>query len=613
MGLRYTTYRSLHELKKKIGILKKRHPINPLLRQFVSKDNWLRDTPLFVISEREEIDFNKIPNQELKNSVAQILSGNFLFFNFEWKFLGQEYDWITNPESDYQYDIGKHWSEISDFSETTGDIKYVWEKSRFTYLLTVIRNDFHNSEDHSEFVFSEIEKWIDSNPVNQGPNWYCSQEISLRIFNWCYALYFYKNSLALSEDLWNKIQNVIYWSLHHVYHNINFSRIAVRNNHAITETLFLALSNMLFPYIPETEKWAKRGRIWFEEEIAYQIYEDGTFLQFSMNYHRVVIQLLSFALSISERNKQPFSEETKNKAYKSLDFLYQCMQHENGFLPNYGANDGALFFPLSDMNYRDFRPQLNTLHKLLVGVYLYEDKVFKEDGLWMGVEDVILPRLYHRLEEKQGVLEFKFGGYYLIREYNTFTFIKCGVYKDRPSHADNLHMDVWYKGRNILCDGGSFKYNTEKAIVKYFAGTESHNTVMLDDFDQMLKGEHFIWIDWSQAINATINETETEYVFSGEVKCFSYLNKKIIHKRTVTKIKDKLEWLIKDEIRHKPFELKLRQLWHTTDDSVNFHSEGALEVVCQGWCSQYYGQCETTKQIEYTTTSGVVETRIKIL
>ena len=94
---------------------------------------------------------------------------------------------------------------------------------------------------------------------------------------------------------------VIYASVHHVYHHINFSRIAVRNNHAITETLFLTVSNVLFPFIPETKKWAADGKKWFEEEIDYQIYNDGTFLQFSMNYHRVVVQLLSLGTALFEK------------------------------------------------------------------------------------------------------------------------------------------------------------------------------------------------------------------------------------------------------------------------------------------------------------------------
>ena len=359
MGLRYTLYRVQHELEKKAGVLKRRHPIDPPVKKFVSLEQFRRNSPRFVIHEREKIAFEKHPNADLKNRAERIIRGEVPFFSSEWKDLGKDYDWITNPDNGYRYDINKHWSEIADFSSATGDIKYAWEKSRFTLLLTIIRNDYHHDEDHSGFVFDEIAHWIDANPVNRGPNWRCSQEISLRILNWCFALQFYKHSAALTEERWDKIQHVIYWSLHHVYHHIDFSRIAVRNNHAITETLFLTLSHMLFPFIPETKKWSEKGRKWFEQEIANQIYEDGTFLQFSMNYHRVVIQLLTLGISLTEMQGKPFSEGVYKKAHKSLNFLYQCAQDETAHLPNYGANDGAWFFPLSDTDYRDFRPQLN--------------------------------------------------------------------------------------------------------------------------------------------------------------------------------------------------------------------------------------------------------------
>ena len=93
----------------------------------------------------------------------------------------------------------------------------------------------------------------------------------------------------------------------HVYHNINFSRIAVRNNHAITETSMLFICGTLFPFLPNASKWKIQGKRWFEKEIIYQIYEDGTFLQFSHNYNRVVIQLLTIALIFAEINK--YSDE----------------------------------------------------------------------------------------------------------------------------------------------------------------------------------------------------------------------------------------------------------------------------------------------------------------
>lgn len=617
MGLRYILYRIQLELEKRVGILKRRHPAAPVIRHFITVKQWRFNTPIFVIGCRNSFDRVHIELENkavvtLKESVDRILGGEIQFFSGEWKDLGVNYDWLTNPSTGHKYDSGKHWSEIPDLSSDSGDIKYVWETSRFTWLLTLIRNDYHNDDDHSEFVFQKIESWIDSNPVNLGPNWICSQEISLRILNWCYALHFYKNSCALTEERWDKIQNVIYWSLHHVYNHIDFSRIAVRNNHTISETLFLSMSEVLFPFIPETAKWSRNGIKWFEQEIEYQIYEDGTFLQFSMNYHRVVIQLLSLGISIVTLSGKSFAEHIYEKAYKSVNFLLQCSDDKSGYLPNYGSNDGAWFFPLSSTDYRDFRPQLNTLHKLLTGTDLYEDALIKEDSYWMGVTSCVVEKPYLKIKVHYGLSSFVNGGYYLIRDKEAFSFIKCGSYKDRPAHADNLHLDLWYKGSNVLCDAGSYKYNTEETLIKYFSGTESHNSVMLGDYDQMLKGPRFMWFNWSQAINASLTENKTHYAFEGTVSCFTYLGKKIVHRRKVLKSKESLEWVVCDTIENKPNNLIMRQLWHSSFDSLVLDSDGTTQQTKQRWLSLYYGVKEKVTQREFSTYGNKIVTKIII-
>ena len=90
----------------------------------------------------------------------------------------------------------------------------------------------------------------------------------------------------------------------------------------------------------------KKGKKWFEEEIKYQVAEDGTYLQFSMNYHRVVVQLLTWAITLADRNGERFCDEVYKRAYQSVNFLYQCQDDSTGWLPNYGSNDGALFLNL---------------------------------------------------------------------------------------------------------------------------------------------------------------------------------------------------------------------------------------------------------------------------
>ena len=595
MGLRYFLYRVSHIIESKIGVTKKKHPKNPKIQKFISLKDWKKADVDFVIKPREAIQIDKNPNAKLKEKADKILNGEICFFYSEWKNLGKSYNWITNPDTNYRYDISKHWSEINDFNPLNGDIKYVWEKSRFNYLLTIMRYDYHFSEDHAIFVFSEIESWIDANPINQGPNWKCSQEISLRLFNWVYILTFYKNSNALTELLWCKIQNVIYWSLHHIYNHINFSRIAVRNNHAITETLALTVSELLFPFISETKKWAKKGRKWLEKEVNYQVYDDGTFLQFSMNYHRVIIQLFSIGISLTEQHNKPFSSSLYFKAYNSLNFLYQCLQKENGFLPNYGANDGALFFSLSENEYRDYRPQLNTLHLILTNKKLFEEKEIQEDAQWVRSQ-YVSKHNFEKLTQQLGVISFRNSGYYTCRSDTSFTFIRCGNHLDRPSHADNMHVDIWVDGKNILRDSGTYKYNTDKEIGDYFSGSKGHNTVVVNNESQMLKGNRFIWYYWSQSIYARWTEDNEYYIFSGKISAFQHLNKKGLHKREVKISKNANLWLVKDEVENLDGYSK-KQIWHHDFANVTFYTSENKIINHESYSSSFYGTKKSGKAI----------------
>ncbi|MEN9919099.1 MAG: hypothetical protein RL662_1535, partial [Bacteroidota bacterium] len=280
MGWKYIAFRTVYELKRKTGVLKRKFPIAPPVQTHLELAEWRKNAKPFLFQSRKDILLEKTRIEELKINAQRIMNGEIQFFSSDWLNLGTDYDWITNPDSGFQYDISKHWTEVNDYSKKAGDIKYVWEKSRFSYLYSIIRYDYHFNEDNSLFVFQEISNWMDANPINMGPNYKCSQEISLRVLNWIFALYFYRNSAHLTDKLFNKLIHFINWQLHHIYNNINFSRIAVRNNHAITETLALYIIPTIFPDLPNAEKCKLKGKKWFEQEIDYQIYNDGTFLQF---------------------------------------------------------------------------------------------------------------------------------------------------------------------------------------------------------------------------------------------------------------------------------------------------------------------------------------------
>lgn len=637
MGLRYVLFRTLHEVQVRTGLLRQRFPIDLPAQDFIPLAGWrTSDIPFFFDSTSlSNPTFIPADLSSLTERVKALREGKLLFFGSTWYTVT---DWLTNPKTGYRYDSTQHWTEIPDLSPEAGDIKYVWEKSRFTFLYDLIRYDFHLKEDQAEHVFSEIESWIEANPVNCGPNWRCSQEITLRVLNWTFALQYYRHSPQLTEERFSRILNSLYRQMQHVEMNIHFSRIAVRNNHALTETLGLYLVGLLYPFFPESTRWKRQGKQWFEEEVAYQIYQDGTFLQFSMNYHRVVVQLLTWGIQLAHRNGERWSEVVYDRALKSLQFLRACQDDTSGWLPNYGNNDGALFFPLSECHFRDYRPQLYALATTLGQVPDYGPGPWEEEAFWLAgtttvhkpknqssavvtatvatatVETAAVAMVAHPLFHA-----FHQGGYFILRDQGTLTFIRCGSYRDRPFQADNLHLDIWVDGENILRDAGSYQYNTDEELVRYFAGTASHNTVMLGDSDQMRKGPRFIWYDWVRRSGGEWNEAADKIGFRGWFEGYSHLSPGIIHTRCVTKISGLLHWIVEDEILNAPPDLPMHQLWHPSETFLEKYEitasdqQGLLSLtLTEGWYSELYGTKVSTPRLVFTTSRRYIRTEIRV-
>ncbi len=622
MGFKYLMFRVIYYVKCKTHWMKIVFPRNTKKMYTIEKENWMRaDIPFFFHS-REQLYNNASHNSDLTLNIdvlpeiiKKIQCHTYRYFNsVEFK-LGQDYDWITNPETGYKYDIKKHWSEIDDYSKKAGDIKYVWEKARFTFVYDLIRYDFHFNSDQSKFVFSEIESFIDKNPINSGPNYKCSQEISLRILNWTFALYYYRNCEYLTDNLFQKIVNSIYMQIIHVYKNINFSRIAVRNNHAVTEVSLIYLAGLLFPFFKESKKWLNMGKKWLSQEVEYQIYDDGSYLQFSHNYHRVIIQVLTWVLCLSELNHIKFNEDFYKKIERTITFLYHHQDEATGWLPNYGNNDGALFFPLNGNHYRDFRPQLQAL-AFQLKINLYKENF--EDIFWYGIS--LKEKKISKLKtiNKNSLLCFPTGGFYGFRD-NCLTTIRCGSYKDRPAQADALNFDIWHNGMNLIRDPGTYKYNTEEEFLNFYHGTPGHNTLSIGNQSQMIKGARFIWYYWTKYAVAEIKETKDAFIFEGEIIGFPQFGNKIKHSRKVKKNKNENEnkWIITDTTNyHGPEKVYLH--WNINPDvrsSIDIYAvdqKGNIlkPEIKKGWYSESYGIKEIAEQLEYIVQDGYCETTI---
>jgi hypothetical protein len=603
MGLRYTAYRLGYEVRRKLGVLEKQFSTDTPSLKFISLSDWRSLELPFFFNRKSELSIEQELSEDLKDRVAKMKKGIFRFFSAQDVNVGLNYDWVTNPDTGYTYDTSVHWSKIETLSNA-GDIKYVWEKSRFCYLYDLIKYDRATGESQAEFIFSELDSWILANPENCGPNYVCSQEISIRLLNWTFALMYYRDAKELTEARFQSYSNAIYKQVLHVEQNINFSRICVRNNHAITECFMLYFSGVMFPYYPDSKRRKKKGQRLLEEEVDFQFFTDGGYIQYSHNYHRVALQVMTWALCIGKKAGTSWSDRLHSKLGKSLTQLNSMMDNKSGHLPNYGNNDGALFFQLSDSDFRDYRPQLNALaFALKSGVY-YNNETALGDTKWYA-NSTDLSLISFTTSNK-----FTESGLYILRDEDLKVIVKCTTHRFRPAQADNLHIDVWFKGENVLLDGGSYKYNTADAELNYFMGTASHNTVMLGTHNQMKKASRFIWNYWTKAKNVSFIESEKSIVFEGTIQAFKELGTSISHTRKVTLYKGKNGIEIVDTVKHKPNNIVMKQRWNTANKEKLVLTSKVQVLLEEGGHSPMYGQKEITESYVCTTQDDKIETQI---
>ncbi|WP_073399464.1 heparinase II/III family protein [Mucilaginibacter sp. OK098] len=620
-GPRYAAFRLKYEISKKSGLYKSRFPVHFKIKQYIDLDNWRQSySDKFITPAKEDFDKAGISRSDkLQFQLSKILKGEILFFNFDWKHIGFENDWKEHPVSKYNYPL-VHWTKMPIYDKDTGDIKYVWEKSKFSYLLYVLRNDLHNNQDHSSFVFNEIERWIDQNKPNIGPQYICSQEMGIRLINWCFAIFFYKNSPALNQDLLNKILTSIDAQIAHVFTNINFSRIAVRNNHAVTETLSLYLISLYFPFLPNSAKYKIAGKRWFEQEIAYQLFDDGTDSQYSFNYHRVKVQLLSLAISSAKVNDEKLDEKVYRKAEQSLKFLYQQVSNFNtGSLTNFGANDGSIYFKLNDCDYNNYLPQLNALASLLELKLadISSDVEVLEDELWFMQKLRTKQSPQSTLNVKQGMIYYPEGGYVQMRDKLSVSFLKTPELKFRAAQNDLFHVDIWVDGVNLFRDAGSYLYNTTEENSMYFNGVKGHNTVAVNGINHMFKGPRFTWLYKPEHLNTRVTETEEFYEVISVMKLV--FPQQYTLQRTMRKFKSGLKWEIEDRLNEKQM-TSIEQYWNinpnshfpTKITSIDVEGNTLTPLITKGHYSGYYGYKQESILQTYISAQGYIKTTITI-
>jgi asparagine synthase (glutamine-hydrolysing) len=607
---------------------------------------WLAELPfalpgMVADAMRDRID--AAARDRLGGIAADALRGRIRCFCRWTADYGDPIDWHVNPLNGERWNPAAHWSRALDDERRVGDVKLTWEVARFPQAYHFARAATFGLGARDELAHAlgqQIQSFVSNNPYGRGVHWNSGQEIAFRLMAWTFGVGALARLAPGMEPVAAVVARCALAIGCHLEANLDYAREAVYNNHLLSESLGLYLASRLLPVNTRTARWARDGLALLEEQADRQVYEDGAYIQQSHNYHRVAMHdyLWAWVFRAAEGVEPPAS--WRRAMERSLDFLLAHQNPVDGRLPNYGANDGALPHILSTCDFSDFRPTLQALSIATRGERVYPPGPWDEEAAWLfGPRALDLP--LRRLDRKS--VSFAATGYHVLRgrDPGAFGAFRCGSLRDRFSQIDMLHLDVWWRGQNVLVDGGSYLYNGPATWHHHFVGTASHNTVQVDGHDQMLHYRRFKTLYWTQARLLDFWDRGDLAYCAGEHYGFRRHAGRAVHRRAVLFAPDDL-WIVVDRVAGEgSHDVRLHWLcadfpytYDTTTARLQLQTpEGTFSVTTlaeggaplagtvvagqesppRGWIARYYAERLPTPSLAITTRRNLPVTLVSVL
>ena len=498
-----------------------------------------RLTPSYLLPHESVQETTQLLRQNFPEYINTLLAEADAACRNEISLLGQIFhyphgiDWNSDPITGRKWPL-LHKSRIDKviLSPDSVDIIPVWELNRHQHFINLgIAYWLTGNQKYVNAFISQIQHWIDDNPIQHGVNWYSSLEISIRLINWTVAFQFFRNShefrekigKAFLKSLWQQVD----FLSNHLQNNI---KTDVPNNHLIGELAGMILVGSVFPEFRKSAVWYETSFSLLSRQVSAQTHSDGVNKEQASGYHRFVAELLLLIVIRSRHGAFPKTSILEEILEKMLDYVLYSLSPV-GTMPMWGDSaSGRVFAIGQEKNFWDFRPILSagavlfnrTDLKLAAGR-------FDEEAFWLLGSDGLKRwnELDAHLPEKTSKA-FPQGGLFIIRdEWNADTdvaFFRCGSFglggeaHCAHSHCDLLSFVLWVKGKPLLVDSGTYTYHGP--LRDHFRLTAAHNTATIDGREQALPNPQFNWqqIPMAQCVDWNENRVIGSLTYSNQVK-----------------------------------------------------------------------------------------------
>ena len=250
---------------------------------------------------------------------------------------------------------------------------------------------------------------------------------------------------------------------HALYIMDNYSE---QGNHLLFEAQRMIYAGVFFPELKEAAAWRQSGINILNREIKKQVYADGGQYELDPHYHLAAINIFIKALRMADINgfRKEFPEDYIQTVKNMIEF------YANICFPDYSNpcfSDAKMGERSSELaNYRDW-------------LKLFPDCEWIRWFATEGREGRQPSNLSHA-SLQSGFFTFRNGW----NQNSTVMVVKAGPKGEWHCQPDNGTFELWFNGRNLFPDSGSYVYAGDKEVMKlrnWFRRTASHNTLTLDE------------------------------------------------------------------------------------------------------------------------------------
>ncbi len=252
----------------------------------------------------------------------------------------------------------------------------------------------------------------------------------------------------------------------HAVHILN--NYSDKGNHLLFEAQRMICAGAFFPEYKEAAAWRKSGVDILNKEIEVQVYDDGGQFELDPHYHLAAIQIFCKALNTAEVSgfRNDFPQTYMDTLEKMMEFYIN------------------ICFP--DYTNPCFSDAKLTVKKEVLKQYKDWSRLFPENQLIK----------YFATEGEEGALPdylskaFLTSGFFVFR--NSWgpeamqMVVKAGPKAFWHCQPDNGTFELWYNGKNLFPDSGSYVYAGKGEIMEWrnwFRQTAVHNTLTLGNKD----------------------------------------------------------------------------------------------------------------------------------